>query len=226
MTGESNKLRPECWKLIGSSGDGSCSELQSHGHCRNCPDYAAAGRILFDRTIPLGYQAQWTQIIASEKESEKADLISVIIFRIKSEWLALKTSCFQEITSERSIHSVPHRTDEFFKGLVNVGGELLLCISMADILGVNEEPADDSGTAACRRMAVIKAAGRRFVFTVDEILGVQRIARNEIQTAPATISKSATAFTGGIFDLDDRRVGLLQEQPLFDSIHSRLRSFS
>jgi chemotaxis-related protein WspD len=225
MTDKSTEHHPGCWKLIGSSGDLTCSKLALRGHCRNCPDYAAAGRALFDRAIPQDYQAQWTEIIAKEKESNKTELISVIVFRIKREWLALKTSCFQEITSGRRIHSVPQRTNEIFKGLVNIGGELLLCLSMADILGIDEETEQHSGKDAYQRMAVVKGHGSRFVFAVNEVLGVNRIAPGEIQRAPATISKAATAFTSGIFSLDEKHIAFLKEQLLFDTISFQLQSF-
>lgn len=218
MTIGSNRASPGCWKVIGTSGDSSCPKLPLRGHCRNCSEYASAGRSLFDRNIPDDYLLQWTEIIAREKESESSDLISVIVFRVKSEWLALKTMHFQEITENRRVHSVPRRTNKIFKGLVNVGGELLLCVSAADVLGLVDEPEARDEKNKYRRMVVVRHAGRRFVFAVEEVLGVYRIAPRQLQKTPATISKSSVAFTRGIFNLEDTNVGFLDEQAFFNAL--------
>lgn len=218
MTVDNTKAGPGCWKVVGTSGDNSCPKLPLRGHCRNCSEYASAGRSLFDRNIPDDYLLQWTEIIAREKESEPTDLISAIVFRIRSEWLALKTMCFQEITENRIVHSVPHRTNKIFKGLVNVGGELLLCVSAADILGLGDELEEQVDKSKYRRVVVVRHAGRRFVFAVEEVLGVYRFTPRQLQKTPATISKSSVVFTKGIFSLEDRNVGLLDEQAFFNSL--------
>jgi len=220
MTVHSPKDDPGCWKVVGTSGDNSCPQLPLRGHCRNCSEYASAGRSLFDRNIPDDYLLQWTEIIAREKESEPTDLVSVIVFRVRSEWLALKTMYFQEITENRIVHSVPHRTNKTFRGMVNVGGELLLCLSAADILGLGDEFEEQVDQNKYRRMVVVKHAGRRFVFAVEEVLGVHRFAPKQLQKTPATISKSSVVFTKGIFNLEERNVGLLDEEAFFDALSS------
>lgn len=218
MNDEKRKDTRGCWKIVGTSGDSSCPDLTAKGHCRNCSEYTSAGRGLFDREIPADYLLEWTELVTREKERETTDLVSAIVFRLGSEWLALGTRYFQEITEERVVHSVPHRTNRVFRGLVNVGGELLLCVSAADILGVGAESGTRTEGKAFRRMAVVRQGGRRIVFQVDEVLGVYRFAPKELQMVPATISKSAVAFTRGIFDLGDKRIGLLDEQMFFNSV--------
>lgn len=209
-TDDSTKMT-ECWKITGTEGDGSCPKLPLRGHCRNCSEYASAGRSLFDRAMPKDYQQQWTEIIAKEKEVEATELISVIVFRVRSEWLALRTRYFQEITDVRVVHSVPHRTNKIFRGLVNIGGELLLCASAAAILGVANEIQDHPAPYKFRRMLVIRKEGRRFAFEVDEVLGVHRVAPGLMQKVPATVSKSALALTKGIANIEDKKVGFLDE---------------
>ena len=51
-----------CWHRIGVSGDRSCPELSTFVHCRNCPVFAAAARVFFDRPAPEGYLAEWTRL--------------------------------------------------------------------------------------------------------------------------------------------------------------------
>ncbi len=207
-----------CWKITGTEGDGSCPKLAARGHCRNCSEYVLAGRSLFDRPVPAGYQQQWTEIIAREKKAETAELISVIVFRVTHEWLALKTRYFQEITSERVVHSVPHRTNDVFRGLVNIGGELLFCASAAAVLGVANEAADPTAQQKLRRMAVVKKEGRRFAFEVDEVLGVYRVAPGLMHKVPATLSKSTMVLTRGIFTLEDKKIGFLDEDAFLNCL--------
>ncbi|MDY0038968.1 MAG: chemotaxis protein CheW [Desulforhabdus sp.] len=215
---ERTKYGPGCWKVVGTSGDSSCPQLPVRGHCRNCSEYAAAGRGLFDRDIPDDYQLQWTEVIARNKEREPTDFISVVVFRLRREWLALKTVYFQEIGENREVHSVPHRTNKIFRGLVNIGGELLLCVSAADVLGLGEEMGAQVDQSNYRRMAVIRHAGRRFVFAVEEVLGVYRFAPIDLQKTPATVSGAAVAFTKGIFNLEDKTIGVLDEEAFLSAL--------
>ena len=54
---------PECWRVIGVSGDRSCPELEQFIHCRNCPVLAEAARSFFDRAAPEGYLDAWRAIL-------------------------------------------------------------------------------------------------------------------------------------------------------------------
>src|SRR3954471_24347257 len=58
----------DCWNQIGTSGDGSCPELRTHVHCRNCPVFAAAARAFFDRPAPGGYLGEWPRSLAKSEE--------------------------------------------------------------------------------------------------------------------------------------------------------------
>jgi chemotaxis-related protein WspD len=142
----------DCWNRIGTSGDGSCPELQTHIHCRNCPVFASAARTFFDRSAPQGYLAEWTQWLAGSlatgsKESDEhgirgdqdseRDLISVLIFRLGQESLAFRTQTIAEVTLPRPVHRIPHRSNEILMGLVNLRGQLQLFVSLHGLLGVD-----------------------------------------------------------------------------------------
>src|SRR5271166_6874273 len=83
----------DCWNRIGTTGDRSCPELETHIHCRNCPVFASAARSFFDRPAPQHYLAEWTQWLAGSPETvslepgtsaaqSDRDLVSVLIFRL------------------------------------------------------------------------------------------------------------------------------------------------
>ncbi len=201
--------RLRCYKTIGVFGDSTCSQLPGLVHCRNCAEYARAGRQLFERPLAQDALEQWAELFSREKEVEPANTFSVVIFRVGSEWFALRTAFFQEVTDLRPVHTVPYRSGTVFKGIANINGELLLCIDPAPVLTPGAGPAD------CRCLMVAAKDNSRFVLMVEEIMGVHRIPARAVSAAPATVAKSPSALTTGIFSIDTATVGLLDETALF-----------
>jgi len=215
----------QCWKQQGVFGDFSCLKLADIVHCRNCAEYNKAGRTLFDREVSDDFLEEWTKNLTGIKETEALDTISVIVMRIKNEWLALKTIYLQETTNVRPVHRVPLRTNNVFKGIVNINGELLLCISVADLLEyAHEEDKWKDDSMIYKRMVVINKNGERYVFPVDEILGIYRIASSDLKEPPVTLSKTPTTLIEGIFNLNEKKVGLLGEGKFIHALKRSLES--
>ena len=209
-----------CWKETGVSGDFSCERLDEIVHCRNCEVYNKAGRELLDREIPEGFLEEWTRDLADIKVPEPTETLSVIIFRVREEWLALRTVSLQETVSSRLIHDVPSRSNGVFRGIVNINGELLLCMSAADVLEQGAEHRTVySGNRTYERMLVIRLEGERYVFPVDEVLGVYRVSIADFGEPPATLTRSPANFIKSIFGFKGKRVGLLEES----SFHNALK---
>jgi chemotaxis-related protein WspD len=212
-----------CWKEIGTFGDRSCKELAPLAHCRNCPVYSAAGRRLLDRELPDGYRQEWTDRLANRKDAGKIETVSVIVFRLREELLALKTVYFQEAAEAAVPHSIPLRTGEVFKGVVNINGELILCVSVAALLGITGEEGDGAADRKVYpRLVVVNMEGQRFAFPADEVFGVHRFPIAVIQELPATVSRSIRALTAGILHWQERTVGLLEEGKFFAALSRSL----
>jgi chemotaxis-related protein WspD len=193
-------------------------------HCRNCVEYNKAGRTLFDREVSDEFLEEWTRNLTGIKETEALNTISVIIMRVKNEWLALKTIFLQETTNIRVVHRVPLRTNNVFKGIVNINGELLLCVSLADLLEYTHEDEKGKDDAMIyKRMVVVNKGGERYVFPVDEILGIYRIPSSDLKEPPVTLSKSPMTLIEGIFNLNEKKVGLLGEDKF---VHALKRSLA
>lgn len=214
-----------CWKKIGVFGDSSCPELAGLIHCRNCFQYNNAGRTLFDREVPDEFLEEWTRNITLVKEPETRDAVSVIVFRIAGEWLALRTVYLQETTNLRPVHHVPYRTNKVFRGLVNINGELLLCFSVGDLTeSAAAENPEQAETTVSKRMLVISKQGERYAFPVEEILGIFRIPMGDLQKPPVTLAKSPSGVVETIFDLNQRKIGLLSEDKLVHALKRSLGS--
>ena len=214
----------DCWNTIGVRGKATCEHLPEVAHCRNCPEYVAAGRLLLDRSVPGSSPEEWARLIAEPRQARRLSTISVVIFRIGAEWLALKTVVFERAVTSRAVHLVPSRTNRVFRGIVNVGGELLLCVSAGEALGMIQDTTDIPNGKARERLLVVSREGQRWAFHVDEVLGVRSLATEDLAPAPATLSNAPDAVTASVFSVDARRVGLLDEVRFFERMTKALAS--
>ena len=215
---ERPRERHDCWNQIGVFGDGTCPELAKVIHCRNCPVYAAGGRSLLEREPPADYLREWTQALAEAKDEDRAeDTLSVLIFRLGREWLALPTHVCQEVAEMRPIHILPHRSGPVLLGLVNIRGQIRLCVSLRELLGL--EPGGDSGRTKNHKnprcLVVIAGDSDHWVLLVDELYGIQRVHLSAIRDAPVTVAKAAPRLTKGVIDWRDTGVGYLDDGLLF-----------
>ena len=210
-----------CWREIGIAGDRSCEVLSRYVHCRNCPEYSNLGRTLFDREMPEDYRREVSEELAAATTASAADTVSVVVFRIGSEWFALRTKVFHEIAVSQRAYVLPFRSGGVLAGMVNVNGELLLCMSLQSALGLPAEEKTELGGKP--RLCVVGTGRERFAFSANEILGVRRVSRARLRTVPVTLAKSPSAQTAWCFELDGRNVGLIDEKRFFNSLDRSLR---
>src|SRR6185503_9433540 len=105
---------------------------------------------------------------------EEGETRTVVIFRVASEWLALPTSVVIEVANLLPIHSLPHRRTGVVLGLASVRGELLVCVSLGQVVGAEPLAAagDDRRATAYKRLLVICRDAVRVVCPVDEVHGI------------------------------------------------------
>jgi chemotaxis-related protein WspD len=214
----------DCWNRIGVRGDRSCPELVPHGHCRNCPVFAEAARSLLDRPVPADYVAAWSRHFAEAKVAGKAGTRSAVVFRLRSEWFALATRLFEEITETRPVHSLPHQRSRSVLGLVNVRGELIICVSIARLLGLPETAPGDAepGRLARARLLVIRHDSGPIAFPVDEVQPTFRFDESGLKNVPATIAKAGSHYTIGLLPWRDRQIGYLDAERIVHAVNRSL----
>ena len=232
-------LNDECWRRIGISGDRTCPELKTFIHCRNCPTLAAAASTFFNRNAPEGYLESWRAILEEPEIIVPADASSVLVFRLDKEWMSLPTTALVEVTNSRTLHRVPHRSSTILEGLVNIRGQIQLCISLHGLLGLEtalhashdlprQSLDDDVAFGPSARLLVVERSGERglerWVFRVDEVAGVQRVPRSAMRAVPATVSHASMRSTLALFDWQGNAVGLLDESRVFDGLHALISS--
>jgi chemotaxis-related protein WspD len=186
------------------------------------PQMASADKVrrLLDLAPPAEFQKEWTEFYAAEKQLAPRVKHSLVIFRLGDEWLALDTKAFQEIAGRSPVHTVPHRKKGIVAGLTRVRGELLICVSLAAILGITCNASADAAKAS-ERFIVLNGAGGRFVFVADEVHGIHRLAE-ELSPPPVTVAHAGIRFTRGIFAWQNKTVGCLDDQVLFQAVNQNL----
>jgi chemotaxis-related protein WspD len=214
----------DCWNKIGVRGDSSCLELKEYTHCRNCRIYSAAALDLLDIDLPADHMERWTSHVAQAKVLAEIDTHAVVVFRIGEEWLALPAILFKEIASIGTIHTVPHLHSGVVLGLTNIRGELLACISLGEVLGLEKahERKRNQHHAADGRFMVIQHEGNRIVCPVEEVHGILRFNPRDQMPVPATLAKATATYTLALLPWQQKSVGLLDHQLLFYTIN---RSF-
>ena len=216
----------DCWNRIGvwSKEQASCPELKQVAHCRNCARYSAAGRQALDRPSSEDGRREWTQHFAEPRQLAQHSANSALLFRLGDEWMALQSSCIDEITPLRSIHSLPRTEGTLIKGLVNIRGELKLCVSLGALLQLEKSHEDyASDREIHERMVSVTWNEQSFVFPASEVHGIYHYGDDALQASPATVSKSKSSFTTGVVQWQNRHVGVLDTELLFYALSKGLQ---
>lgn len=206
----------DCWNSIGVRGDHSCEELAAHSHCRNCPAYSDAALALLEREVDAGSLKVGAGRFDRRDESDLGSTRSAIVFRIGGEWFALSTLVCDEVVAAGPVHSLPHRRSPVVLGLTSIRGELVVCLSLARLLGIGETPSE------MRRLLVVRAEGGRIALTVDEVQHTHRYGEREVMPVPATMAGSAATYTAGVLAWQEKVVGCLREDALVAALERSL----
>lgn len=175
---------------------------------------------LLERPPPIDYVQEWTDILMKQTIAEKTgESLSVVVFRLAHDWLALATNYFKQITYTRPIHSIPHHSSKILLGTVNLDGVLQLCVSLTQLLDI-EAMATTRSTRSYQqnRMIALIKEGDLWVFPVDEIDGIYVWNLAAMENVPVNVFKSSVNYLKGIMNDQSRSVGLLDEELLFYSL--------
>lgn len=111
---------------------------------------AAATERLLDRAAPADYLEASARALAAPLADDGGARASALAFRLGDErFQPLSAGCVREVHVPPAVHRVPGRTNEVFRGLVCLRGELHLCADLYALLGCARDAA--APTARRRR---------------------------------------------------------------------------
>lgn len=207
---ESPDAIEDCWNHIGVVGDQSCPRLPANVHCRNCDVYADAAQRNLQRPVDAHYQQDWASHFRKLGADGELRDSSVLVFRIGREWLALPTRVFDSVAPQATPHALPHRSGRGLAGIVNIGGKLYPCMSLAQLLGIDEQGAPVAkGRHTFARLLLMRWEEQAYALPVADLHGIVRFSSAKVQAPAATINKGLSRFLSGVITEGDMRIGCL-----------------
>ncbi|MET3134326.1 chemotaxis-related protein WspD [Oxalobacteraceae bacterium GrIS 1.11] len=214
----------DCWNKIGVVGDQSCPKLVQHIHCRNCEVYAGAARRNLQRPVAPDYQREWALHFRQPAAVADPADSSALVFRVGREWLALPTRIFASVAPQARPHALPHRSSAALLGVVNVGGQLYPCMSLAGLLGIDEHAGTPArGRHTFARLLLPQWDEQVYALPVAELHGIVRYAAGALQTPAATINKGLSRYLSGVLSRQDLHIGCLDQALIGHQLAKALR---
>ncbi len=193
-------LPEHCWRKIGvQGGDHSCERLIEVLHCRNCPVYAAAARRLLDRESPLEVDDGLQDLRRGASAS------TALVFRLGQQWLGLPPALVAEVAANPPVRRLAHRTDGRIEGVVNVRGELRLCVSLVELLGLGRR----GNAPPSARLVLVEDDSGPLAFRCDEMRGLLPYTEDGIEAPPDTLPAPLDACVKALLPFGAGHIALL-----------------
>ncbi len=173
-----------CWRCTGVWGRERprCPRLEEVIHCRNCEEYIRPGRELLER-LARAHPPPAPMPERPQDEAPRERPPAQLVFRVNGNWLALPGILILRVSESAVPRPLPHQQRTTLRGLVNVGGRLLVCLSLTDALGIPHLPPrmDDPSRGIFERLVAVEGEGLRFAFRAGEVRGLYRCAETDLR---------------------------------------------
>ncbi len=148
----------------------------------------------------------------SERDPQRMDqsISQLIGFRLDREDYAIPIRKIQEIILMKPITRLPKAPDSI-EGLINLRGTVIPIINLRKRFALTHLEFDDE-----TRTIVVNTHGKTVGIIVDEVTQVMRIAVEEIQQVPISVTSVARRYISGLAKLEDRLLIILDIDKLFD----------
>lgn len=166
--------------------------------------------------------------VAAKADDLRSLTRSLFVFRLGGEWLGLPAAIVDEVLEPRAIHSLPHRREGLVRGLVNVRGQLTVCVALESLLQIDGARTDaqrspaNAASVLSRRLVVLSLHEQRLAFESDEVHGAHRYDPALVGEVPGTVALASAAFSTGVLAMESRSVGLLDDGLVVSAINRRL----
>lgn len=202
----------DCWNRIGVRGDRSCERLVRHVHCRNCEVFEAAAATLRDRLAVTLDDAP-----PAMPEAVRAGR-SHVLFRVAAVWLGLPTASLDAIVEPGPVHSLPHGRSAALLGVTNVRGTLAPCFDLRALLELESGEVAAASRRAVPQMLIVGDAAGRVAVPVDEVVGIETIAEDDIVAPGKEAASPLHAVASGVVRRQGRSITLIDHQRLAASV--------
>jgi purine-binding chemotaxis protein CheW len=129
-------------------------------------------------------------------------------FRLGGEHYAIAITKIQEIIVMKPITRIP-QVPAFIEGLINLRGSVIPIVNLRTLFGLPPREIDDE-----TRTIIVNVGDRTIGYIVDDVTQVMRIAGDQIQPAPVSITAVSKQHIAGLARLEDRLLIILEIERL------------
>ena len=141
-----------------------------------------------------------------EFEDVKTDeVIEIITFSLLKEEFAFKISQLAEIVRPQKITVVP-QLPKYVLGVTSLRGKVIPVLDLKLKLSLTDKPSESNGK---EKILIIKGLKGPIGATIDKVIGVVRVARNEIVPPPSHLTEAELKFIEGIAVVDKRFISIV-----------------
>jgi len=144
---------------------------------------------------------------------------AALVFRLGQQWLGLPPVLVAEVAAGQPLRRLAHRTTGRLEGVVNVRGELHLCVSLGELLGLGRR---SDSTATARMVLVRDADAKVLAFRCEEVLGLQHFPNKAMQPAPDTLAEPLRECVQGLFPMRDGHIAMLDGDAVLNLLEQAL----
>jgi purine-binding chemotaxis protein CheW len=131
-------------------------------------------------------------------------------FRLDSEVYAIAITKIQEIIVMKPITRMP-QVPSVIEGLINLRGSVIPIVNLRKLFSLPPKDFDDE-----TRTIIVNVGERTIGYIVDEVTQVMRIAGEQIQPTPASVSNLAKQYIAGLARMDDQLLIILDIEKLLN----------
>jgi purine-binding chemotaxis protein CheW len=182
------------------------------------PEEKKSERITPETDINQEAKAAGNEKIKVEKEKTKGrviedkidedktdDVIEILTFSLLKEEYAFRISQLEEIRRYQRITLVP-KMPNYVLGITSLRGKVIPVIDLKTKLSLKDKP---TGIDQRGKILIIKGPKGPIGVAVDKIIGVIRIAKNEILPPPSHLTEKEIKFIEGIAVVDKRFISII-----------------
>lgn len=129
-------------------------------------------------------------------------------FRLDGEDYAIAITKIQEIIVMKPITRIP-QVPGFIEGLINLRGSVIPVVNLRTLFGLTHRDLDDE-----TRTIIVNVGDRTIGYIVDEVTQVMKIAADQIQPAPVSITAVSKQHIAGLAQIEDRLLVILEIERL------------
>lgn len=141
------------------------------------------------------------KVVNGEKEDTTA--VQYIVVKIGNEQYGINIKYIDNIVKNQRITRVP-KTQIYYKGVINLRGEIIPVMSVRVKLGLPEDEYTDK-----TRIIIIKLEGATIGIIVDQVNEVVTLDEEQIEKGPYEGADGASGYINGIGKFNDQLISLL-----------------